>query len=189
MTPACFHTFHTFQTSHTGARMHVGRRAREGVHIRAHALTPTFRYGRYGTMDRDKAAAKSPGMRERMPGVAKAVDDARRDWGPAWVNEQMRRALAGEADRFFAFEGGHLLGTPFTLDAALRDDALRGAMFGARHFVAIRPPEQAAPLSDVAGFTPPMGPSGAEATTGDSTRSQTPVGGAGKSPNDGPSGA
>lgn len=80
-------------------------------------------------------------LRRQMPQVAAEVDRARQDHGAAWVNEQIRRGLAGEPDRFFAFEGGHIIGTPFRFDTMQRDDALRCAAFRAHAFLALRRPD------------------------------------------------
>lgn len=82
-------------------------------------------------------------LRRLMPQVSAEVDRARQDHGAEWVNEQIRRGLAGEPDRFFAFEGGQLIGTPFKFDTMQRDDALRCAAFRASAFVALRRPEVA----------------------------------------------
>lgn len=84
-------------------------------------------------------------MRATMPGVAEAVDKHRATWGADWVNAQIKAGLAGEPGHFYAFEGGHVLGTPFTADPGLMQAAAMGAALGSRFFVAIRPPEGAAP--------------------------------------------
>ncbi len=52
-------------------------------------------------------------LRRQMPETAKWVDGKRQEWGAAHVNACIREALAGEPGRFYAIEGGHVLGTPF----------------------------------------------------------------------------
>ena len=53
-------------------------------------------------------------LRDQMPETAKWIDDRRTEYGPAYVNDCIRRAMAGEAGVFYAFEAGHVIGTPFT---------------------------------------------------------------------------
>lgn len=55
----------------------------------------------------------SPSMREVMPETARWVDKAREKWGAEYVNDCVRRAIAGEPGLFYAMENGYLLGTPF----------------------------------------------------------------------------
>lgn len=65
-----------------------------------------------------KPAAKS--MRETMPMTSEYVDRLRREMGHQYVNEMIRRAMAGEPGCFYAIENGRVLGTPFTSnDAAI----------------------------------------------------------------------
>lgn len=59
-----------------------------------------------------------------MPKVAEIVDGMRRDFGKAWVDDCITAAVKGEPNRFYACERGHVVGTPFTLDAAL-DECVR----------------------------------------------------------------
>ncbi|WP_431512602.1 hypothetical protein [Variovorax sp. DAIF25] len=58
-------------------------------------------------------AAKQPDMRTAMPMTAAWIERKRLDMGKAHVNDCLRRAIAGEPGRFYALEGGHVLGTPF----------------------------------------------------------------------------
>jgi len=58
-------------------------------------------------------AAKQPDMRTAMPMTAEWIERKRLDLGKTHVNDCLRRAIAGEPGRFYAIEGGHVLGTPF----------------------------------------------------------------------------
>lgn len=56
---------------------------------------------------------KPASLRETMPKTAEWVDRMRAQLGAAYVNEQIRLSLKGEPGRFYAIEGGNVLGTPF----------------------------------------------------------------------------
>lgn len=58
---------------------------------------------------------KKVDLRREMPETAAYVDARRREWGAEYVNDRIRRALKGEPNCFYAFEGGHVLGTPFDM--------------------------------------------------------------------------
>lgn len=47
----------------------------------------------------------------------------------------VRRGLRGEANCFYAFESGHIMGTPFSLVEVSRDIAQLMVTFGATHVV------------------------------------------------------
>lgn len=55
-------------------------------------------------------------MRTEMPNVARLVNKRRQEDGVEWVNETIRRAIKGEPNLFYAFEGGNVIGTPFSPD-------------------------------------------------------------------------
>ena len=79
-------------------------------------------------------------LRASMPKVAAIVDDWRRQYGVAYVNEQIKRGLAGEQGRFYAMEAGHVLGTPFTWPQ--HDDVLlRSVLITGGAVAVIAPPE------------------------------------------------
>jgi hypothetical protein len=119
--------------------------------------------------------SKAANLRQDMPGVAAEVDRARQDHGAAWVNEQIRQGMAGKPDQF---------------DSTMRDDALRCAMAGAQHFVALRRPDEAAAYGDRPGVAvlsaPPIGSPAALTSKGDSTPGEAVVGGRGESPGESP---
>ncbi len=52
-------------------------------------------------------------LRSHMPETAKWVDRKRSEYGAEHVNSCIRRAMKGEPGLFYAFERGHVLGTPF----------------------------------------------------------------------------
>lgn len=82
-------------------------------------------------------------LRRDMPNTAAKVDEYRQTYGADWVNDQIRRALRGEPDRFYAMENGHVLGTPFQADPALADWIKTAVALGSRFAVVMRPPEGA----------------------------------------------
>lgn len=74
-------------------------------------------------------------MRDHMPLVADFIDRKRVEWGKTYVNDCLRKALAGEAGWFYAIEAGHTVGTPFPvghpIDAEQRMAVLVQAKFAA----------------------------------------------------------
>ena len=60
-------------------------------------------------------------LKAQMPKVAEMVAKMRKDMGADWVDARIKAAMAGQPDQFFAIEGGHIVGTPFTLDTALAE--------------------------------------------------------------------
>lgn len=89
---------------------------------------------------------KGLNLREQMPNVARLVDEQRETLGKAYVNECIRAAVAGKPDKFYAFEAGHVLGTPFTRDTVLHE-AVRCcvALGGSYAMVIARPIEEGVP--------------------------------------------
>lgn len=81
-----------------------------------------------------------PDLRRQMPNVAREVDTYRKRYGEAYVNEQIARGIRGEPDRFFAFEGGRFLGTPFS-GTHVDDIVARLCALSGQHFVGLRFPE------------------------------------------------
>lgn len=61
--------------------------------------------------------AKPASMRMSMPQTAEFVDRKRVEWGRAYVDDCLKRALAGEPGYFYAIEGGHVMGTPWGVPA------------------------------------------------------------------------
>lgn len=80
-----------------------------------------------------------------MPNVARLVDERRAACGAQWVNACIKRALAGEANQFYAFEAGHVLGTPFTaeFDGALDRSVRMALVWGGTFALVMRTPEPA----------------------------------------------
>lgn len=58
-------------------------------------------------------------MRDEMPETARWIDRQRKAFGVDYVNECIRRAVKGEAGLFYAFERGHVLGTPFPATSSM----------------------------------------------------------------------
>lgn len=61
----------------------------------------------------NQPAAKTD-LKAEMPKTADMVKRRRADWGVAYVNDCMKRGMAGEANCFYASEAGRSIGTPFT---------------------------------------------------------------------------
>jgi hypothetical protein len=57
----------------------------------------------------------------------------------------VRRGLRGEADCFYAFERGHVVGTPFSLGEVTRDIAQYMVTFGITHCCIWAPPTTETP--------------------------------------------
>ena len=55
----------------------------------------------------------------------------------------VRRGLRGEANCFYAIEGGHVVGTPFAEDVGIMDDVRRWMVSFGASFVIIWPRSQA----------------------------------------------
>lgn len=60
-------------------------------------------------------------LRQTMPETAKWVDIKRQEFGAEFVNGCIRRAMKGEPGFFYAFERGHVLGTPFPASHPIAD--------------------------------------------------------------------
>lgn len=73
---------------------------------------------------------KPASLRQTMPKTAEWVDRMRAEHGAAWVNEQIRSALAGVPGRFFALEGGRTLGTPFPSTHPIDSEQRMAVMVG-----------------------------------------------------------
>lgn len=81
------------------------------------------------------------GLRAEMPKVARMVDRMRDQLGAEWVNGRIAAAQKGEPDQFYAVEAGHIVGTPFTLDAALNESLRVCFMVGGAGAVIRQPKE------------------------------------------------
>lgn len=87
---------------------------------------------------------KGLNMREAMPNVARLVDEQRQQHGVGYVNGVIKRAIAGEPDLFYAFEDGHVLGTPFRADAVTGKLLELAVVLGGKHAMVMKPPPEAA---------------------------------------------
>ena len=111
-----------------------------------------------------------------MPEVYKAIQAKAVEVGNV-AYEVVRRGLRGEANTFYAFEGGRVAGTPFSAGPLAAEVAAAMVTFGCA-FVCIFCPASAA--SGPA--HPPIGTSTPPSRAGNSTPEETPVGGLGESP-------
>lgn len=75
-----------------------------------------------------------------MPRVWEAIEARREEFGADHVADCIRRGMAGEPDWFYAFERGHVVGTPFTCDPALTEFIGLAAVIGGRYVFVMRPP-------------------------------------------------
>jgi hypothetical protein len=79
-----------------------------------------------------QAAPKVESLRDKMPLTSEWVDAQRAALGKDWVNDCIRRAQKGEPGRFYAMEGGHVLGTPFPPEHRLSEAQNYALMFGTK---------------------------------------------------------
>lgn len=71
-------------------------------------------------------------IKAHMPQVYQAIQAKAAEIGkPAFA--LVRRGLRGEANCFYAFERGHVVGTPFALNEVTRDIAQLMVTFGCSH--------------------------------------------------------
>jgi hypothetical protein len=78
-----------------------------------------------------------------MPRVWEEIGRLKMQYGTQWVTECIRRGQAGEPDWFYAFEAGHVVGTPFRADARLAQWLQLAVALGGRHACVMRPkPEE-----------------------------------------------
>jgi hypothetical protein len=83
---------------------------------------------------------KKPGwMREAMPKVARMLDEHRERLGSEHVQACVKAGMRGEPNAFYAIEGGHVVGTPFTAVGLMEPVGLAFALGGAA--IVMRGPE------------------------------------------------
>lgn len=87
-------------------------------------------------MDTQTAAKKNVDaevavIKAKMPGVYKAIQT--RAAAKKGTFELVRRGLRGEPCCFYAFEAGHVVGTPFTGSQVMADVAASLVQFGCAH--------------------------------------------------------
>lgn len=87
--------------------------------------------------------SEKPRPRDLMPEVWKKIGEYRRQFGAAHVSDCIKRGMSGEPDCFYAFEAGHVVGTPFKADPPLADYVKLSAALGGKFAVVIRLPEGA----------------------------------------------
>lgn len=56
---------------------------------------------------------KPASMKDAMPETADWVNKMRAQWGRPYVDDCLRRGMAGEPGYFYAVEGGRVVGTPW----------------------------------------------------------------------------
>lgn len=77
-----------------------------------------------------------------MPNVTQQVDSLRIRWSADWVNNCIKRGMAGEAGWFYAIENGWVIGAPFTNDQVTDQLLRRGVALGQRFALVLRPPAE-----------------------------------------------
>lgn len=85
-------------------------------------------------------ATVTPRPRDVMPETWRKIGELRDKWGKEHVADCIRRGMAGEADCFWACEGGHVVGTPFCADKELAQLLGLAVALGSRYAVVMRPP-------------------------------------------------
>ena len=83
-------------------------------------------------------------LRADMPKTAEWVDRTRQELGAAHVNGMIRRAMQGEPGCFYAFERGHVLGTPFPATDPMHEWQAKAVLLGSTFAGFIRSPEKGA---------------------------------------------
>lgn len=73
--------------------------------------------------------------------TAEWVDRKRTEYGAAYVNDRIKRAVAGEPGLFYAMEAGHVLGTPWPADSVVGGDQRFAVMMGCSFAGFIAEPE------------------------------------------------
>lgn len=76
-----------------------------------------------------------------MPNVARLVDEQRSVMGQKHVDECIRAAIGGKPDLFYAFEAGHVLGTPFERDTVVSDAVRICVTLGGSYAMVIAKPK------------------------------------------------
>ena len=109
-------------------------------------------------------------IKTHMPEVYKSIKAKADEIGPT-AYALVRRGLRREANCFYAFEGGRVVGTPFNVTDIMADVAVNMVRFGLGFAVVW-------PMS----AHPPLGTPTAESRAGNSTPSRAPVAGPGQSP-------
>lgn len=87
---------------------------------------------------------KPASLRDTMPKTAEWVDRMRAEHGATFVNEQIRRAIKGEPGRFYAIEGGQVLGTPFPSTHPIDQEQRLAVLVGTPFAGFIATPEEVA---------------------------------------------
>lgn len=104
----------------------------------------------------------------------------------------VRRGLRGEANCFYAFERGRVVGTPFNQTDVMAEIAKYMVQFGCSHIVVwagegqIASAPTAASIDAPTPSTPPIGTPTATTRAGNSTPVAAPVAGLGESPSTSP---
>ena len=83
----------------------------------------------------DKAARVQAGLlliKDRMPGVYQSIKDKAENIGNE-VYALVRKGLRGEADCFYAFECGYVVGTPFQKTGIMDAVAATMVQWGVKH--------------------------------------------------------
>ena len=88
-----------------------------------------------GQQQRAGVEAQVALIKRHMPHTYEAIQRRAGERGRA-VYAQVRRGLAGEPNRFWAMEAGHVMGTPFAASEPIAADVALGlVVFGSRFVV------------------------------------------------------
>jgi hypothetical protein len=112
-------------------------------------------------------------LRLTMPKTAKWVDERRAEYGAAFVNDCLKRAIGGEPGLFYALEGGQVTGTPFPWDSALGEWQAQAIVAGLTFAAFMAQPatrDRCRPPDPTAAGQEKLGPSGETPSTGRNDR-------------------
>ena len=92
----------------------------------------------------NQKAASRIDLRSQMPETAKWIEAKRAEWGAAFVNAQLKAAMAGEPGHFYAMENGQVFGVPFPVTHAIHEDQRFALLHGLTFAVFMAAPAQEA---------------------------------------------
>ena len=85
-------------------------------------------------MTREEVEAQVQVIKAHMPQTYRSIQARAQSHGRS-AYAQVRAAIAGQPDQFYAIEGGRVMGTPFTAEDIKADLALAMVQFGPRSVV------------------------------------------------------
>jgi len=120
--------------------MHSGR-AQAHMRARARNTRITLLTLLKGMDSMDTKQSQKPDLRAQMPMTAEWLGRQRAELGKAWVDQCVREGMKGVPGKFYSFEHGQVIGTPWPVDHQMHQDQLWAAIIGCTFagFIAIPP--------------------------------------------------